>query len=90
MAAKDLSRQYQEHSFEWSFWWAATHKTACNRYGKNSGFELAKSRGCEQKAVSTVRAPHQRGTFFKNAKSFGRKNLIRSTAYKQAFEGLKY
>jgi hypothetical protein len=90
MAARDLSRQSQKHSFEWSCWWVTSLKTACNRYGSNSGFERAKSRGFEQKAVSTVRVPHQRGTFFKNAESFGRKNSIRSTAYKQAFEGLKY
>jgi hypothetical protein len=64
-------------------------KTACNRYVSNSGFELAKSRGFEQKAVSTVRSPRQRVTFFKIREIIGRKNSIRSTACKQAFEGLK-
>jgi len=29
-------------------------------------------------------------TFFKLRKNFGRKNSIRSSAYKQALEGLKY
>jgi hypothetical protein len=49
-----------------------------------------KSRGFEQKAVSTVRSPFKRMTFFKIGESLRRKNSIRSTAYKQAFEGLKY
>jgi len=65
-------------------------KTACNRYGSNSGFERAKSRGFEQKAVSTVRSPFKRVTFFKIGESLRRKNSIRSTTCKQAFEGLKY
>ena len=52
-------------------------KIACNRYGSNSGSELAKSRGFEQKAVSTVQVPHQSVTFFKNGESFGRKKSIR-------------
>jgi len=90
MAARDLSRQSQKHFFEWSCWWATSLKTACNRYGSNSGFERAKSRGFEQKAVSTVLSPFKRVTFFKIGESFKRKNSIRSTACKQAFEGLKY
>jgi hypothetical protein len=44
---------------------AASNKTACNRYGSNLGFERARSRGFEQKAVSTVRSPRQRVTVFK-------------------------
>jgi hypothetical protein len=47
--------------------WAALHKTAGNQYGSKSGFELARSKGFKQKAFPTVRMPHQRGTFFKNA-----------------------
>jgi hypothetical protein len=65
-------------------------KTQSNQHGSNSGFELAKSRGFEQIAVTTVRSPRQRVIFFKIGESFGRKNSIRSTAYKQALEGLKY
>jgi hypothetical protein len=52
---------------------ATSLKTACNRCGSNSGFELAKSRGFEQKAVSTVLSPFKRVTFFKIGESFGRK-----------------
>ena len=61
-----------------------------NRYGSNSRFERVKSRGFEQKAVSTVRIPHQRVTFFKIEGSFRGKNPIRSITCKEAFEGLKY
>jgi|GEM_PF-2305434 hypothetical protein len=61
---------------------AASTKTACNRYGSNLGFERARSRGFEQKAVSTVRSPRQRVTFFKIGGSFGRNKSIRSTGVK--------
>jgi hypothetical protein len=85
-----MFRQSQEHSFELTFAGAGLIKTACNRYGSNLGFERAKSRGFEQKAVSKVRTPRQRVPIFKIRESFGRQNPIRSITCKQAFEGLKY
>jgi len=68
---------------------ATSTKKACNRYGSNLGFERARSRGFEHKAVSTVRSPRQRVTFFKIGSSFGRNKSFRSITCKQAFEGLK-
>jgi hypothetical protein len=55
---------------------AASTKTARNRYGSYLCFERARSRGFEQNAVSTIKAPGQRVPFFKIGESFGRKKSI--------------